>query len=84
MESEQSQLNGFMSTLKINSNHNKYIKIPEIGSSFDGNYIFIEKNKYGFSWYISEEKSDDEIIDQSDDSFKTIDLCLNDLRYYMA
>lgn len=71
-------LNQFMDKLALTSNHNKYIKISNLDTNFDGKYVFIDTNK-GYSWYISEKESDDEIIDQSEDVYKTLKQCLASL-----
>lgn len=62
------------------ANLNKYVKI-KVGSTVDGSYVYIESTGKGlYSWYISDEKNDNEIIDQSDDYYDDLDDCLNDFR----
>lgn len=60
-------------------NVNKYIKI-NTGSTYDGNYVYIDYDKHGYAWFISEKKDNRQIIDQSDDYFIKIKDCLNDFR----
>lgn len=75
------EVDRFMEMLSNKSNHNKYIKIPDnVSNTYGGDYVFIEFNNGYYSFFITDKKGSTDYIDQSDDEYRNIKKCLDELR----